>query len=264
VRFSLLLSVMFAVVPAGQAKADSAATEPVPAATVPATDHGLYSWRDRHDPDGIGKFYMGREIAQVMGHLGAGWLERPEREREEQPQKLMDALQLKAGDVVADVGAGTGYFTTRLAREVGPAGRVKAIDIQQEMLDILKARLADERLDNVDLVLGEEADPRLPAASIDLALMVDVYHEFEYPYEMMQHIVRALKPGGRVVLVEYRLEAPKVPIKRLHKMSAAQAVREMRVVGLHHCRTIPTLPRQHILVFAREGDCPPPPATRPR
>jgi precorrin-6B methylase 2 len=248
-----LLSVLVALGAAGVSTADP----PAPAlTTAPAADHGLYSWRARHDPDGIGKFYMGREIAQVMGHLGAGWLERPEREREEQPQKLMEALQLQAGDVVADIGAGTGYFTLRLAPAVAPNGRVKAIDIQQEMLDLLEDRLARERLDNVDLILGEVADPRLEPGSVDLALMVDVYHEFEYPYEMMQHIVRALKPGGRVVLVEYRLEDPTVPIKRLHKMSASQAAREMRVVGLSHCRTVGTLPRQHILIFARSGECP--------
>ncbi len=226
-----------------------------PASTAPAHERriGRYTYREQHDPNGIGKFYMGREIAHVMGHEAADWLERPEREQEEATSKLIPALKLRAGDVAADIGAGSGYYTTRLAKAVGPTGRVKAVDIQPEMLDLLKKKLADQKLTNVDLILGKEDDPKLPPDSIDLALLVDVYHEFEYPFEMTQHLSRALKPGGRIVLVEFRLEDAKVPIKRVHKMSEAQAIREMYAAGLHHKETIGILPWQHILVFQKRS-----------
>src|SRR5438552_11047801 len=147
-------------------------------------DKPRYETRKNHDPDGIGKFYMGREIAQVMGHLAAGWLDRPEREQEEQPAKLMEVLKIKPGDAVADIGAGTGYFTFRLSRRVGLKGKVYAVEIQQEMLDIMAKRMKDHGIKNIELVLGKEDDPKLPAGAIDLILMVDVYHEFSYPYEM--------------------------------------------------------------------------------
>src|SRR5262249_50899376 len=148
-----------------------------------------------HDPNGIGKFYMGREIAQVMGHLGAGWLERPEREREEEPAKLMKALKLRPGQVVADIGAGSGYFTFRIAREVGPKGKVYANDIQKEMLDLIRKRMKADQVSNVEPVLGTLTDTKLPAASVDLILLVDVYHEFSHPYEMTEAMIKALKPG---------------------------------------------------------------------
>ena len=151
--------------------------------------------------DGIGKVYMGREISQVMGHRGARWLERTSRLREERPERVIEAMALAADAEVADIGAGTGYFTVRLAERL-PEGRVFAVDIQPEMLDILRRRLAREDIDNVELVLGREDDPRLPSNSIDAALLVDAYHEFAYPREMMQGIVAALRRGGRVVLVE--------------------------------------------------------------
>jgi ubiquinone/menaquinone biosynthesis C-methylase UbiE len=209
--------------------------EPSAPATVPAAgapENKRYSFRKEHDPNGIGKFYMGREIAQVMGHQAADWLERPEREKEEDPAKLLAALKVQIGDVVADIGAGTGFYTTRLAKLVGQNGRIEAVDIQQEMLDLLKKRLTDEKIENVDLVLGNESDPHLKPGTVDLVLMVDVYHEFAYPFEMMQHIVASLKQTGRVVLVEFRLEDPKVPIKLVHKMKELQVVSEMRAVGL--------------------------------
>lgn len=218
-------------------------------ASAPAVER--YTWRREHDPDGIGKFYMGREIAHVMGHEGADWLERSEREAEEAPSRLIESLELRDTDVVADIGAGSGYFTVRIAPRVS-RGRVKAVDIQPEMLDLLARRLQREQIGNVDLILGRADDPRLEPASVDLALLVDVYHEFEYPYEMMTRIREALRPGGRVVLVEYRLEDPTVPIKRVHKMSERQAIREMQAVGLRHMRTIGVLPRQHILIFSKE------------
>ncbi len=220
-------------------------------ATAPAGDLPGYTWNDDHDPNGIGKFYMGREIAQVMGHLGAEWLDRPEREREEQPAQLIAALDLRPGTVVADIGAGSGYFTLRLAKAVGPTGRVKAVDIQPEMLDIIKKKMEPLDLHNVDLILGTEDDPKLEPDSIDLVLLVDVYHEFEYPYEMMQRLVRALKPGGRIAFVEFRLEDPDVPIKHVHKMSKDQVIREARPHRLELHQAIDALPRQHVLIFRK-------------
>ncbi len=172
--------------------------------------------------DGTGKVYFGREIAQVMGHLGADWLERPEREREERTDLLLDILNLKPTDVVADIGAGTGYFSFRMAPRVRQ-GRVLAVDIQPEMLGFIRQGMKVRKVTNVEPVLGTIDDPRLPEKSIDLALLVDAYHEFSHPREMMAHIAAALRPGGRVVLVEYRLEDPNVPIKALHKLSVAQA-----------------------------------------
>lgn len=212
-----------------------------------------YELRQDHDPDGIGKFYLGREIAHVMGHQGAEWLERPEREEEEKPEALVEALRLKPGEVVADIGAGTGYFSWRLAKAVGGSGLVYGVDIQQEMLDLFSRKMAERRVTNAKPVLGSVTDVRLPAGSVDLVLMVDVYHEFSHPYEMMQSICRSLKPGGRVVFVEYRLEDPTVPIKRLHRMSEAQVRKEAELHKLAWTETIKTLPRQHVIVFRKKG-----------
>ncbi len=203
--------------------------------------------------DGIGKVYMGREIAAVMGHEGADWLERPEREQEEKPSVLIDAIELKVTDVVADIGAGTGYLTFRMAPKV-PRGKVLAVDIQQEMLDMLNAKAKKLGVSNVQTVLGTESDPKLPPNAVDVVLMVDAYHEFSYPREMMQAIVTALRPGGRVVQVEYRGEDPAVPIKLHHKMSEAQAVKEMSAVGLSHVKTVESLPWQHILIFQKPAE----------
>ena len=208
-----------------------------------------YSFFQPHNPDGIGKFYMGREIAQVMGHESAYWLERPERVAEEQPDHLVSQLKVRRGDIVADIGAGTGYLSRRLAQAVGPTGKVLAVDVQPEMIDLLKNLSARLGLTNIVPVLGEVIDPQLPTASVDLAVMVDVYHEFDFPWEMMQGICRALKPGGRVVFVEYRGEDANVPIKPLHKMTQAQVKKEMSVLPLVWVQTIEVLPRQHILVF---------------
>jgi protein-L-isoaspartate O-methyltransferase len=203
--------------------------------------------------DGIGKFYFGREIAQVMGHQGAGWLERPEREEEERTDLLVEALGLKRGEIVADVGAGSGYFSWRMARKVGDTGTVYAVEIQQEFLDLLMINMRKRKVgDIVKPVLGNVQDPKLPEAGVDLILLVDVYHEFDYPYEMAQAMIRALKPGGRLVLVEYRGEDPAVPIKPLHKMTVAQVRKEMSVQPVKFERTIDSLPRQHIIVFRRQ------------
>ncbi len=209
-----------------------------------------YEYRTNHDPNGIGKFYMGREIAHVMGHTGAGWLERAERIAEERPDEVVKNFKLKPTDVVADIGAGTGYFTFRLSPLV-KQGKVYAVDIQPEMLALMERRKAKEKADNVVTVQGTEQDTKLPAASVDLAFMVDAYHEFSYPREMMQSIVKALKPGGRVVLIEYRGEDPTVPIKLVHKMTVAQVRKELEAVGLQWKETKNFLPYQHFIVFAK-------------
>jgi SAM-dependent methyltransferase len=229
------------------------------AGELPAAPWPAYEVRATHSPDGIGKFLLGREIAQVMGHPGADWLERPEREEEEEPARVLPALKLRPGDAVADIGAGTGYFTWRLARDVGPTGRVFAVDIQPEMLARLKTVMAARGLSNVVSVLGTDRDPGLAAASVDLALLVDVYHEFEYPREMLAAICRALKPGGRVAFVEYRAEDPSVPIKPLHKMSEAQVRREAAEHPLVWVETISSLPRQHLILFRKPDTAPAPP-----
>jgi len=221
--------------------------------TQPSKAPGRYESRHAHDPNGIGKFYMGREIAQVMGHQAAGWLERPAREREEQPGRLLKALGLRPGDVVADIGAGSGYFTFRIAQEVGPKGRVYAVDIQKEMLDLIRQRMRAGKRTNIEPVLGKLTDPRLPPASVDLILMVDVYHEFSHPFEMTEAMVKALKPGGRLVFVEYRLEDPTVPIKTVHKMSEKQVLKEMAAHPLRHAGTSNVLPWQHIITFEKKA-----------
>lgn len=200
--------------------------------------------------DGTGKVYMGREIARVMGHRGAGWLERPSRATEEFPDRVVKALGLDSADVVADIGAGTGYFTFRLSPYV-PRGAVLAVDIQPEMLRIIQEQKARRETHNVKPILGTLTNPNLPADSVDLALLVDAYHEFSHPYEMMTRIVDALKPGGRVVLVEYRGEDPTVPIKPLHKMTEAQARKELEAAGLVWRATEHFLPQQHFIVFEK-------------
>ena len=225
---------------------------PAPAADSIVSSTNRYEVRAQHDRDGIGKFYLGREIARVMGHQAADWLERPERDEEEHTEKLVEHLRAKPGDVVADVGCGTGYFSRRLAKRCSPGGRVLAVDIQPEMLDLLTKNMAAAGVTNVVPVLGTITDPNLPAASVDLAFMIDVYHELDHPFEMMQAIVKTLKPGGRVVLVEFRGEDPSVPIKRLHKMTVAQVKKEMAVLPLEWVETIGVLPRQHIIVFRKK------------
>jgi SAM-dependent methyltransferase len=191
----------------------------------------------------------GRRIAPVMSHLGADWLERPERVREEEPERALDALRLRPGQVVADVGAGSGYFTVRLARRVAPGGRVHATDVQPQMLARLRDRLTRERIDNVDLVLSAADDPRLPGGAIDLVLMVDVYHELAQPQAILRKLRHSLKADGRLVLIEYRKEDPSVPIRDEHKLSVAEARLELEAEGFRLERLIGVLPRQHILVF---------------
>lgn len=237
------------------------------AETNTTTTAPRYETRAAHDPNGIGKFYMGREIAHVMGHEAADWLERPEREKEERTDLLVPALKIKPGESVADIGCGSGYYTRRLAKTVGRAGSplpgahgatrpadgiVYAVEIQQEMLDLLTNKLASEKIFNVKPVLGTITDPKLPRASVDLILMVDVYHEFDYPFEMVEAMCQALRPGGRIVFVEFRGEDPDVPIKQVHKMTEAQVRKEMTLHPLDWVETIGTLPQQHIIVFRKQ------------
>jgi predicted methyltransferase len=191
----------------------------------------------------------GRVLAPTMGVEGAAWLDRPEREREEAPSKAIAALGLRAGQVVADVGAGSGYYTVLLARAVGPTGRVVATDLQPGMLDILRARVARERLGNVELVQGRADDPVLPEKTFDLVLMVDVYHELAAPQVFVRKLKAALKPGGRLVLIEFRREDPRVPIREEHKMSVSQVRAELGADGFRIDQVIDVLPWQHIIVL---------------
>ncbi|MFK7830238.1 MAG: class I SAM-dependent methyltransferase [Congregibacter sp.] len=200
--------------------------------------------------DGIGKRYLGREISHVMGHLGADWLERPQRERQERTDLLIRNLPLEPGYEVADIGAGTGFFTFPVAQRV-PEGTVYAVDIQPEMLRIVEDRKIERGISNVLTIQGSARTPNLPRASIDLAFIVDAYHEFSHPLEMGLALADALRPGGRLILIEYRAEDGKVPIKRLHKMSEAQARKEMAAIGLRWVRTDNYLPQQHVLVFEK-------------
>jgi ubiquinone/menaquinone biosynthesis C-methylase UbiE len=195
---------------------------------------------------------MGRQIAPPMHFSGAGWLTRPTREREEAPAKLLEALAIKPGQVVCDFGCGNGYHTLQLAKRVGPHGKVYAVDIQPEMLELLKERAGPRGLENIQTILASENDPGLPAATFDLVLMVDVYHELAEPAQILAQVRSSLKPDGRLVLVEFREEDPDVPILPLHKMSQAQLMKEIPSNGYKLVRQYDRLPWQHVLQFARE------------
>ncbi len=208
--------------------------------------------RTKASADGIGKLYMGREIAGVMGWQGAAWLEREEREKEERGDLLMRELRLRPGMVVADVGAGTGYYARRMSPLVGASGTVFAVDVQPEMITMLTDLGKKAGLANIKPVLGAADNVKLADASIDLAIMVDVYHELEFPFEVMESIVRALKPGGRVAYVEYRAEDANVPIKPVHKMTEAQVRKEALQHALIYERTAHTLPWQHVVFFRKK------------
>jgi len=255
---------LLTVVGAGVAVGQSACTQ-LPAETGPAASAGRYVATNRaappdtsgyetaapRDPNGIARYYLGRQIAHVMGHEGADWLERSGRSKEEGTDLLLKELQLKPTDVVADIGAGTGFFSFQLAQRV-PQGRVLAVDIQPEMIAALQQTKAQRNVANVQPLLGRVDDPRLPADGVDLVLIVDAYHEFDHPREMGRAIRRALRPGtGRLALVEYRAEDTNVPIKRIHKMSVAQARKEMAAIGLEFVAVVETLPQQHLLLFRR-------------
>ena len=203
--------------------------------------------------DGIGKRYMGREISAVMGWQGAAWLEREEREREERTDLLLAALALRPGMVVADIGAGTGYLSRRMAPALMPGGKVLAVDVQPEMVRLLQAGVKSSGLTQIEPRLGAVDDVKLAAATVDLAIMVDVYHELAFPHEVMSSLMKALKPGGRLVFVEYKAEDDRVPIKPLHKMSEAQIKREAAAFALDWERTVSTLPWQHVVVFRKRN-----------
>lgn len=223
-----------------------------PVKAPPATPaDSVYTYKTPH-PDGTGKVYLGREIAHVMSPSGAGWLERSTREEEEDAAAAIAALPLDSGSVVADIGAGTGYYTFRIAGRV-PEGRVYAVEVQDAFVAALRERAAREGIRHVSVVKGSEKAPGLPDASIDLAIMVDVYHELRYPKEMLEAVHRALKPGGRLLLLEYRAEDPSVPIKELHKLSVAQAQKELSASGFRLEARKDFLPIQHYLLFKKAG-----------
>lgn len=203
--------------------------------------------------DGIGKYYMGREISQVMGHLGAGWLERPKREQEERTDLLVKNMKLSESDHVADIGAGSGYFSFRISPLV-PKGKVYAVDISPQMLGIIRAKKGAGKFTNVVPVQSSIKNTTLDEESIDCALIVDAYHEFSYPREMAYSIYQALKKGGRLILIEYRKEDPSVPIKLLHKMTQKQAIKEISQVGFVWKKTLDFLPQQHFMVFEKPSN----------
>ncbi len=250
INLANLAWLLMALIPGCQ-QPQSRKVEPAePAKSGVVSVPSVYETRAKHDPDGIGKFYLGREIAHVMGYQGAGWLERPERIEEERPDEVVAQMNLRPTDVVADIGAGTGYFSFRFAKVVRE-GKVYAVDVQPEMLSLLEGKQRQLGVSNMTTVRSTETDARLPAGTVDVVFFADVYHEFAYPREMMESIVRALKPGGRVIQIEYRGEDPEVPIKRVHKMTVEQCRREMAAVGLVWKETKNFLPWQHFIVFTR-------------
>jgi len=215
-----------------------------------AAENPGYEFDPGRSQGGTGKFYMGREISGVMGHQAAGWLERDQRTHEEMPDEVVANMGLELDHVVADIGAGTGYFSFRMAPLV-PQGKVLATDIQPEMLALLEQRKTELGISNVEPLLGRIDEPGLPTNSVDVVLLVDAYHEFSHPFEMMDGINAALKPGGRVILLEYRAEDDSVPIRPLHKMTEEQVVREMSVFGLNWDDTLDFLPWQHMMIFSK-------------
>ena len=235
----VLLSLVFSTTHTLQAQ-DSAKTQP---------EKSRYTSK-KASRDGTGKVYMGREISHVVGHGAIRWLERPERILEEAPDLMVKKMNLKPDDVVADIGAGSGYFTFRIQPLV-PKGQVIAVDIQDEMLGYIDNRVKEGGFKNVKSHKGIPEDTQLPANSITVAFIVDAYHEFSHPWEMIRSIVKALKPGGRFILLEYRGEDPKVPIKPLHKMTEKQSILEMEAAGLKHQETLEFLPTQHFMVFTK-------------
>jgi SAM-dependent methyltransferase len=212
--------------------------------------NGEYTFKSG-DPSGIGKWYMDREIAHVMGYQGMSWLERPEREEEENTSKLLANMDIDNADTIADIGAGSGYHVFKMAKMAGE-GLVYAVDIQDEMLEALREKKQNGEYQNVEVIKGSEKSVNLPEDSVDKVLMVDVYHEFNYPIAMIASIKKALRPDGKIYLIEYRGEDDSIPIKRLHKMTEAQSVKEMEAAGLKLIRNNDNLPWQHCMVFGKE------------
>jgi SAM-dependent methyltransferase len=224
----------------------------IPLSGCPAQEvssDAVYTFKNG-DPNGTGKWFMGREIARVMGYQGMAWLERPDREEEEKTSLLMRNMDIQPTDTIADIGAGSGYHVFQMA-SLAKEGLVYAVDIQEEMLNAISRKQQQRGVSNVELVRGSEESTNLPGHSVDKVLMVDVYHEFSFPRELMESIRKALRPDGKLYLIEYRGEDPKVPIKKLHKMTEAQAVMELEAAGFVLEKNIDNLPRQHCMVFAK-------------
>jgi len=238
----------------------TAAQEPAGANAPAAETPKAPTPKSRRDRPG---YYMGRRIADVMSWRGAEWLYRQTRIEEEQPEAMLDALEIAPGSTVADVGAGVGYHSLRLSKRVGPKGRVLATDIQPQMIQMLKgnARAAGAR--NVEAILATQRDAKLPAAQVDLILMVDVYHESSDPETLLDNLFQALRPGGRLVLVEFRGEDPEVPIRPEHKMTVAQARREVEPRGFAFQKTLDFLPWQHVIIFEKPKPKPDAPKVEP-
>ncbi len=211
----------------------------------------LYTYKSG-DPQGIDKWYMGRQIAYVMGYQGMSWLDRPDREREERTSLLLKNMDLQPGEVIADIGAGSGFHVFKMAPQV-KSGKVYAVDIQPEMLAAINDKMESKNITNVEPIRGSEQSVNLPENSVDKVLLVDVYHEFNYPYETMLSIKKALKADGKVYLIEYRAEDRSVPIKPIHKMSEAQSVKEMKAAGFKLEENISNLPWQHCMVFVKDN-----------
>jgi len=219
--------------------------------SLKASAQHVYTYKSG-DPNGIDKWYMGRQIAHIMSHYGIEWLERPEREKEENSSLLLKNMQVKDGMTIADIGAGSGYHSMKLSR-LTPNGKVYAVDVEPEMIAYLEARIRKENRKNVVALQGASKSTNLPSNSMDIILLVDVYHEFEFPYEMALSMKDALKKDGTLYLVEFRTEDNRVPIKQVHKMSEAQAVKELTAAGFVFEKNIPNLPWQHCLVFKKGG-----------
>ena len=217
--------------------------------TISANSDSVYTYLPG-SIDGIAKQYYGRQLASVMGASGSEWLERDTRQKEENPRQAIDSMPLAANSVVADIGAGTGYYTFRIAQKI-PLGKVYAVEVQDEMITQLESKKQVAKQDNVIIVKGDNFSPNLPANSIDLAIMVDVYHELEYPHEMLMAIRKALKPSGKLLLLEYRAEDNSIPIKPLHKMSVTQANKELRANGFQLYQRKEFLPIQHYLLYKK-------------
>lgn len=221
-------------------------------AKTKGAENGVYAQKKPH-PDGIGKVYMGREIAHVMGSAGAGWLERSDRQQEENAELAISRLPVTVNSHVADIGAGTGYYTFRIAPKIS-RGKLYAVEVQDEFITSLEKRKSERKLSNVTVVKGSSKSPNLPDSSIDLAIMVDVYHELKYPQEMLRAIYKALKKGGKLLLLEYRAEDPAIPIKELHKLSVAQANKELSANGFKLFKQEKFLPIQHFLLYEKIAD----------
>ena len=210
----------------------------------------IYTFK-RGNPNGIGKIYEGREIARVMGYQGMAWLNRPEREKEENVSLLIKNMDIQSTDAIADIGAGSGYHVFKMA-PLANKGLIYAVDIQEEMLSEINYQSEKRQVENIQLILGTEKSPNLPENTLDKVLMVDVYHEFSYPYEMLLEIKSALKTGGKIYLIEYRAEDPLIPIKPIHKMSEKQAVKEFELAGFTYVENIENLPWQHCMIFEKK------------